>query len=161
MLKFAIYLTESTALAWKANTMNQKETRSATIEKVAVHTATETHKPYHLLTILPCPLPRWKEKQPAPGLWHRHGKPRDREGCRGHPVAVQEIPEKEAWCQVLERAMSATSSLDVVLHVNQTAPSWTEKDCGVLKVEVGVGWSGVNYALWMCVCNYYVIMTII
>lgn len=85
------------------------------------------------------PLPRRQEEQCPRGLWHRHGEPRDWEGRRGHPVAVQEIPEKEAGREVLERGAVAASPPDVglVLHVNQTAPSWTEK--------LGLGWGWVSW----------------
>lgn len=74
-------------------------------------------------------LSRWEEERAARGLWHRHGKPRDREGRRGDPVAVQEIPEKETGRQVLELRPAATSSLMWAWSCMsiQTAPSWTEK----------------------------------
>lgn len=38
------------------------------------------------------------------GLWHRHGRPWDREGGRRHPVPVQEVPEEEARWEVLVSA---------------------------------------------------------
>lgn len=65
-------------------------------------------------------VPRRKEEQPPPGFRHRHGRPGDGEGCCDHPVTVQEIPEKEAGCEVVEWHLLAWSSADVgpVMHVN-------------------------------------------
>ena len=67
----------------------------------------------HLLT--PSLLHRREDQeQPPAGLRHRHGQPGDGEGRRRHPVTVQEIPEKEARCEVVERTPAAASALDPV-----------------------------------------------
>lgn len=93
------------------------------------------------------PLSRWQEEQPPPGLRHRHGEPGDGEGGRRHPVAVQEIPEKEAGWKALERPPSAASSPDVGLvfacQSNCTVMNWKGGEgMGFLKVGVrgGMAW---------------------
>ena len=104
------------------------------------------------------PLSRWQEEQPPPGLRHRHGEPGDGEGGRGHPVAVQEIPEKEAGWEALERPPSAAPSPDVgpafACQSNCTVMNWEGGEgVGFLKAGVpGVGWPGAKWYLCESVC---------
>lgn len=46
------------------------------------------------------PLSRWAKEGPG-GVWHRHGRARDRAGGRGDTVPVQKIPEEKSRVPVL------------------------------------------------------------
>lgn len=74
------------------------------------------------------------------GLWHRYGRPWDREGCRHHPVTVQEVPEEEAWWEVIVSGTAAAAATVWHLHANKFMPAGSAGCVG------GWGWTGMRNA---------------
>lgn len=91
-----------------------------------------------------CFLSRWVQVKHPWGLWHRHGRPWDREGGCHHPVTVQEVPEEEArWEVIVSRQTAARGeggSAATVwhLHVNKFIPAGS---AGAV-----MGWMGMQSA---------------